>query len=131
MNNIFSDFFDGSVALPNLFVPEKFDGQFYMEYEDTHDGHYKLDDQRLTLISMIRTTVESIIVRLNLPQERKQTSSFLLASNGERIFVYNWFVRDLDQSWIDLLLDCSRNAVSISFDEDALRKWGNGQRIEQ
>jgi len=131
INVIFPDFFDGSVALPHLFVPEIFDDNFYIKHEDQHDEEYKFDDQRLTLISMIQTTIESIIARLDFPEERKQSSSFLSASNGEKIYVYKWFVRELEQHWIDLLLDCSRNALPITFNKEALRKWGNGERIVQ
>ena len=130
---LFLDLFDGSVMRPELLNLPEFHRHFDVRMEIGGAYEYNHRCQKSTLIQMLMTTIESIYIRYHYPnQSEMQDSSYLSATNGTRVYVRNWFVRTLDQYWIDLLLICGSNAVSKQFSHEALVEWRTkGKRIEQ
>jgi hypothetical protein len=129
---LFLGLFDGRVMRPNLLDLPEFHRHFdvRMEIEGNHD--YNARRQKIILIQMLQATIESTMIRYHHPKEcEMQHSSYLSATNGTRVYVYKWFVRELDQYWIDLLLICGSNAVSHQFSHEDLVQWRTtGKRIE-
>jgi hypothetical protein len=130
---LFLSLFDGSVMRPNLLNLPEFHRHFDVRMEIEGNNEYNACTQKTTLIQMLLTTIESTCIRYHYPKESEmQDSSYLSATNGTRVYVRNWFVRELDQYWIDLLLICGSNAVSKQFSHEALVEWRTtGKRIEQ
>lgn len=130
---LFLGLFDGSVMRPDLLDLPEFHRHFDVRMEIKGNHEYNASMQKTILIQMLQTTIESTCIRYHYPKESEmQDSSYLSATNGIRVYVRSWFVRNLDRYWIDLLLICGSNAESKQFSHEALVEWRTtGKRIEQ
>jgi hypothetical protein len=130
---LFLGLFDGSVMRPDLLDLQEFHRHFDVGMEIKGKHEYNASMQKTILIQMLKTTIESTCIRYHYPKKcEMQDSSYLSATNGTKVYVRNWFVRNLDQYWIDLLLICGSNAESKQFSNEALVEWcTTGKRIEQ
>jgi len=130
---LFLGLFDGSVIYPDLLDLREFHMHFPVRLEIEGNHEHNALTQKITLVQMLQTTVESVCIRYHYPKESEmQDSSYLTASNGTKAYVRSWFVRNLDQYWIDLLLICGSHAVSKQFSHEALVEWRTtGKKIEQ
>ena len=116
--------FDGKVMRPDLLDLPEFHKHFDVGKEIEGDHEYNALKQKTMLIQMLKYTVEMSMIHYHYPKESEmEDSSYLSASNGTKVYVTNWFVRKLDQYWIDLLLICGSNAVSKEFSHEALVEW--------
>jgi len=121
---LFLSLFDGSVMRLNLLDIQEFHRHFDVRLEIEGNHEYNALTQKTTLIQMLVTTLESTMIRYHSPKEAEmRDSSYLSATNGTRVYVYKWFVRKLDQYWIDLLLICGSNAEPEQFIDKALVEW--------
>jgi hypothetical protein len=132
--NLFLDLFDGSVMRPNLLNLKEFRRHYDVRMEIEDKDEYNAATQKSTLKQMLEATLERVYIRYHYPPlvAESQENSYLFATNGTKVSVAIWFVRELDPYWINLLLKCGSNAVSNRFSHEALVAWSTkGIRIEQ
>jgi hypothetical protein len=129
----FLDIFDNSVMRPDLLNLEKFHSYFPVEHEREGNLEYNSTSQRSVLIQMLEVTIERVMIFYHYPRENaSDDTSYLTASNGTRVFVSTFFVRNLDQFWVDLILICGSHAESEHFCHETLLRWYiTGERIMQ
>jgi hypothetical protein len=113
LEKIFLDLFDNTVLRPDLLDLGMFHSKFPRAYEIDGNFEYNARYQKSVLFVIVEEAIEYVMADYHYSRDPKRDSpNYLTASNGVRVKVRNFFVRTLDQFWVDLLLILGSNAES-------------------